>query len=226
MPQGPDASLQSGAVDLWPLLGDWPERHKYLYISEPWTTNSFWFVTLGSSPLKTPKDVAGHFLWLSGHSISVRIAKAQFPGAYLVGNQGTSAGVLSAICLGKAEAGLISASNADSGDFRNLVECRNANLTYRLLPSGIVSYGIGASFRRADAPLAADAIRSEIGRMVADGTLSSAYFRNFQDPRNESMVIYYLTDAQRRNRYLIGALCVLVAALGVLIRQTTLLRSA
>ena len=225
-PQGPDAGLPSGAVDLWPLLGNWPERHKYLYITEPWTTNSFWFVTLASSGLATPKDVAGHDLWHARTNISARIAKAEFPGARLIGNQDTSAGVLAAICAGKAEAGLVSASNADARDFRNLTECRNANLKYRLLPSGTVPYGIGASFRRADARLAADAIRSEIGRLVADGTVSSAYFRAFQDPSNESMVIYYLADAQRLNRYLIGALYVLIAALGLLIWQTILVRSA
>src|ERR1044072_2429171 len=37
-PEGPEASLRAGKVDLWPLLGDLPERRKFLYISGPWMT--------------------------------------------------------------------------------------------------------------------------------------------------------------------------------------------
>src|ERR1035441_7610710 len=35
-PQGPEKALASGAVDLWPIVGDLPERRPLLYISPPW----------------------------------------------------------------------------------------------------------------------------------------------------------------------------------------------
>src|SRR5689334_770541 len=41
-PDGPEPNLRSGRVDLWPLIGDFEERRKFLYISEPWLSNSFW----------------------------------------------------------------------------------------------------------------------------------------------------------------------------------------
>src|SRR3954447_5288269 len=53
-PEGPDSSLQSGRADLWPLLGDLPERRKLYYISDPWITNSFWMVSRESTGLASP----------------------------------------------------------------------------------------------------------------------------------------------------------------------------
>jgi hypothetical protein len=182
-------------------------------------------VTLASSPLATTLDVAGHSLSCAKNFIGARIARDEFPGARVI-TVPTAAGVLAAVCAGRADAGLVSASNADANDFRTLADCRNAKLQYHLLPNGTVFFGIGASLRRADAPSAADAIRAEIGRLVADGTVSSLYFRFFLDPSNEAVMIYSLTESQQRNRYLIGALCVLGAVLGLLIWQARLLRSA
>ena len=49
VPEGPEAGLQTGKVDLWTSLGDLPERRKILYISKPWDIASNWMVTLESS---------------------------------------------------------------------------------------------------------------------------------------------------------------------------------
>src|SRR5689334_1987541 len=35
-PEGPEQALASGAVDLWPILVDRPERRQFLYITSPW----------------------------------------------------------------------------------------------------------------------------------------------------------------------------------------------
>src|SRR5579863_5311164 len=34
-PQGPEAALESQALDLWPIVGDLPERRPKMYISAP-----------------------------------------------------------------------------------------------------------------------------------------------------------------------------------------------
>ncbi len=47
-PEGPEPNLRSGRVDLWPLIGDLPERRKFLYISDSWIATSFWMVSLES----------------------------------------------------------------------------------------------------------------------------------------------------------------------------------
>src|SRR5882724_10652559 len=65
-PDGPEPNLKSGRVDLWPLLGDVGDRRKFLYISEPWLSNSFWLVSWENSAVSTPASTAGHTVHLSG----------------------------------------------------------------------------------------------------------------------------------------------------------------
>src|SRR5271169_5848536 len=40
-PQGPEKALSSGSVDLWPILGDLPERRRVMYISQPWVKMTY-----------------------------------------------------------------------------------------------------------------------------------------------------------------------------------------
>src|SRR5271165_2830775 len=42
-----DNSLRDGLVDLWPLLADLPERHKYAYISDPYIISDNYLISGG-----------------------------------------------------------------------------------------------------------------------------------------------------------------------------------
>jgi hypothetical protein len=44
-PEGTDVALESGQVDLWPLLADLPERKGRLYVSDPWTMTEYGIVS-------------------------------------------------------------------------------------------------------------------------------------------------------------------------------------
>src|SRR5262249_42895888 len=66
----------------------------------------------------------------------------------------------------------------------------------------------------------------EIGKMSRDGTLPAIYFRSFLDPSNEATVVYYLTEAERRNFYMTVGLVVLVIVLALLGWQTLRVRAA
>ena len=224
-PEGPEPNLKSGKVDLWPLLADLPERHKFLYISHPWLTNSFWLATLETSDISTPKDTVGRSVLHLNVSATNRLAQAYFPGARLV-PQPTNIAAMEGLCSGKADAAMIGGSNADAAGLRDLPVCRGAHMKFYPLPNGIVNYGIGASFQRPDASRAADAIREEIGKMSRDGTVSAVYFRWFKDPSNDTSVIYYLTEAQQRNLYLLVGLCALTLLLVLFGWQTFRLRDA
>ena len=224
-PEGPEPNLTSGKVDLWPLIGDLPERRKFLYISAPWVTISFWMVSLESSGISTPKDTVGRTLWRVDQSVFLRLARANFPGALLI-PQPSNQKVLEGVCTGKADAGLISGSKADAASLRELQACRDAPLKFYFLRDGNVGFGIGASFKRRDAARAANAIRAEIGKMAYDGTLSAIYYRAFQDPSNEAMTVYYLTEAQQRNFYMSVVICMLAIVLALLGWQTLRVRAA
>jgi diguanylate cyclase (GGDEF)-like protein len=224
-PEGPEPNLRSGKVDLWPLLGDLPERRKFLYISDPWLSISFSLVSLESSGISSPGDTVGRSIWFTGVNVGMRVAQANFPGARL-GPQPSNVIALEGVCSGKADAGMIAGSKADAPALQNIPACRNARLKYYPLPNGSMNYGVGASFARPDASRAADAIRDEIGTMSRDGTVSAVYFRWFRDPTNDTSVIYYLTEAQRRNLYLAAGLCALTLVLGLFVWQTARLRGA
>jgi diguanylate cyclase (GGDEF)-like protein len=224
-PEGPEPNLRSGKVDLWPLLGDLPERRKFLYISDPWLSISFSLVSLESSGISSPRDTVGRSVWFTGVNVGMRVAQTNFPGARL-GPQPSNVLALEGVCSGKADAGMIAGSKADAPALQNIPACRNVRLKYYPIPDGNMNYGVGASFARPDASRAADAIRDEIGTMSRDGTVSAVYFRWFRDPTNDTSVIYYLTEARRRNLYLAVGLCALTLVLGLFVWQTARLRRA
>jgi len=62
--------------------------------------------------------------------------------------------------------------------------------------------------------------------MAADGSISSVYFRWFLDPNNETMIMFYLTQAQDRARYLAIGICILVVVLTILAWQTKRVHAA
>ena len=220
-PEGPEPNLTSGKVDLWPLVGDLPERRKLFYISDSWTNITYWMISLESSGISTPEETAGHNLWYVDLNIFTRLARANFPSAHLT-RQPTIHSVLEGVCTGKADAGLISGSKADAAYLLgSKSSCQNAKLRFYMLTNGNLGFGVGASFKRRGADKAADALRAGIGDMAKDGTLSAIYYRTFQDPSNEALTIYYLSQSQRRNLYL-SAVIWMLAVLFVLLGWQTM----
>src|SRR5206468_1104915 len=104
--------------------------------------------------------------------------------------------------------------------------CKDADLTFHLLPTGTVMFGIGGSFKRPESAEAADAISAEIGKMGLDGTVSSIYFHWFRDPNNDTMILYYLRESQKRNLVMAIGLIAMVIILGLLVWQTYRVRTA
>lgn len=224
-PDGPETNLISGRVDLWPLVGDLPERRKFLYISDPWLNVNFWMISLESSKISNPKDTIGRTVWRPTVPIFGRLAQTHFSGAHMV-IQPSNYSVLEGVCAGKADAGLISGSKFDLNGLGAIQACKNVKLKFYLLPRGNVFLGIGATFKRPGADRAADAIREEIRQMASDGTLSGIYYRAFMDPDNESLAVFYLAEARQQNFYMGIALCLLAIVFALLAWQTLRVRAA
>jgi signal transduction histidine kinase/CheY-like chemotaxis protein len=222
-PDGPESNLRTGRVDLWPLIGDLPERRKFLYISEPWTTNTTWMATLKSSPLKTPGDTVGHTVIHGGTMFDRRLADLNFPGATIVAAR-NSVDAWDRLCRGEVDAALVYGGSANSPMLRQAAACKEKALEFRKVPHGRQFLGIGASFERSGAARAADTIREEIGAMADDGALSQIYFRWAYDPNNEALIVRYVSQMQRRGRYLTIGVGILLALLGLIGWQTLRLR--
>ncbi len=223
-PAGPDVSLRDGLVDLWTVLGDLPERRKYLYISSPWLNTTFWIVSPRAHPLLHPAEMAGHTLHFQRSNITGKLARSYFSSAILVG-EASDQDALAAVCQGRADASLVPATGLEPRIF-DLAACQNVRLRFSQLPEGNVLFGVGASLRRPDAARAADMIQGQIGQMADRGEVSAISFENLQGPVNEAAFIYGMLQSQRRNRQLAGAIGVLIAALGLLGWQTLRVRAA
>ena len=226
VPQGPEVGLQTGKVDLWTSLGDLPERRKILYISEPWDIFSNWMVTLESSKIYSPRDTEGRSVAHSNITLYERLARSAFPRARLITTGLSSDSVLEAVCLGTADAGILTAGSNEVADLRHLEDCRASRLRFIQLPHGDMGFGVGASFLRPDARRAADEIRAEIINMTKDGTLSAICFRWYLYPDTQILTSYYLDEAQRRNRYLIAGVGLLGGLLLLLVWQARLLQAS
>jgi signal transduction histidine kinase/CheY-like chemotaxis protein len=214
-PEGPDASLRSGKVDLWPLMTDRPARREYLYITAPWSANTYWMFSLRPKGIRSPSDTADRIVWHRTTPFDVSLAQAAFPRATLV-PAATNEAIFLAVVEGKADVGLMTANAARGGALARLVETKRPDLVFQTLPGGRVLLGLGASFQRPEARQAADAIRESIAGMAQDGTLSSIYFRWFLDPNTEAASVFFLEAAQRQNVYLLGIILLLVVFLAVL----------
>ena len=214
-PNGPDENLRTGKVDLWPLITDRPERHDYLYISAPWTTNTYWLLSLKAKGIRSPQDTAGRTVWHRTTPLDVQLAHAMFPRATLVA-QDTNEAIFHAVAEGRVDAGMLTANAARGGALARIAGPKLPDLVFSRLPEGRVNLGIGASFARPEAERAADTIRAGIADMAQDGELSAIYYRWFLDPNNDSTAVFYIEAARHQKIYLIGIIIALAVFLAIL----------
>ncbi len=211
-PQGPEKALRSGALDLWPILGDVPERRRFLYITAPWSEMTYILLLPASAPLKSPQDLGAATLAVSNISLDARLARRYFPRAAVL-HEPSIAGVVTAVCSGLADAGFI----AQSAWLTPSSECSQLSLRTLPIPAATYWFGIGASGRRRDARLAADRLRDEIAIMATDGTLAGMDFRWHTSIGAEASTIFEYRKARRFELMLAIALAALAPTLLLMI---------
>src|ERR1039457_6652247 len=185
-PEGPEKALGSGTVDLWPIMGDLPERRQFLYITAPWAKMTYGLLFPESLALKRPEDFKAGTLAVSKIVLDTRLARQHFPDAKIL-VQPTMPAVVGAVCSGSAQAGLLVQSSM-LGPTPS--ECPQVALRTLPIPDGTFWFGIGASKRLRDAQSAANMIRDEIGKMAEDGSLASIDFRGHTNISTESSTIF------------------------------------
>jgi signal transduction histidine kinase/DNA-binding response OmpR family regulator len=211
-PQGPEKALTAGAVDLWPILGDTPERRRAIYISSPWAKMTYILVFPEDANLKGLQDVAAKPLAVANSSLDLRVAQ-RFPKAITL-IQPTPSAVIEAVCSGAAGAGLVAQST--TADSRIFI-CANERLRSLPVVGGTFWFGIGANKQRSDARRAADTIRSEIGEMANDGTLIATDFRWHSSLSTEASTIFQYGTARSNAMVSLALIAALVPALLVVL---------
>ena len=222
-PEGPEKALSSGAVELWPLLGDLPERRKLVYVSPPWAQMTYAIAHPASIPIARPQDVAGKVLAVSTKiSSDARIARQYFSGVSILASSGPE-NVLTAVCSGKAQAGLLSLSPLAEP---RVAGCLTGPLDIRPIAGATYWFGVGANQHNRLAIAAADRLREEIGAMAADGSLAGIDFQWNTRLSSEVSTTFAYRKAQVYSKVLLSVLLVLAPTLVVMIWLVGRLRSA
>jgi ABC-type amino acid transport substrate-binding protein len=193
-PQGPESALNSGSTDLWPIVGDLPERRQMLYVSAPWVKMTYVLFAPEDLHLKGPRDLEGRSLAVAKISLDSRVA-ARYADSATILQLPTTADVMSAVCSGRAAAGLLAHSAFAGG---RIGDCPRAPL--RALPVSDATYWFGVGANRADpeARRAADVLHQKIGEMANDGTLITIDFRWQTSLSTEASTIFQYDSARAR----------------------------
>ena len=221
-PQGPEKALTGGAVDLWPILGDTPERRRAVYISSPWAKMTYVLVFPEAANLKGPGDIEGKPLAVANSSLDLLIAHQRFPNAITL-IQPTPKDVIEAVCSGAAIGALLAQST--TADSRIFI-CPKGQLRSLPVMSGTFWFGIGANRQRSDARRAADILRDEIGEMASDGTLIATDFRWHSSLSTEASTIFQYGHARSNAVVFLAVITALVPALLVMLWLIRRLRIA
>lgn len=229
------SAIEHGEADLWVLMADLPERHRSMYISEPYLTMERCFLVLKGSGVRSAHDleharIAYRQSWASvpapqgaaavSSNADQLYLRAHFPQAAAVPLPIERAGSLvQALTDHTVDAGLLNktvvAAQLVSEGGREALDLINA-------PDAIGPLGLGASF---DSARAAKSIREEIDRMAEDGGVSriTEPWGFFQSASLN--IVGQLADVKRTNRMLVegvaglAAATVLIALLSVLVRR-------
>jgi signal transduction histidine kinase/CheY-like chemotaxis protein len=210
-PEGGDEALRTGQVDLWPIIGDLPERKSYIYVSAPWTIMEYGLVSRVSDPIRTETQETGVVVADVPDSLEAKLGERYFPHARFLAVKSTSAEI-AAVCAGQAQV-LIFAQDFGSIDYTLPPECRNVPLQMVDRPGYSVDFGIGASYRRPGAAKVADILRDELGAMADDGTLVSTEFQWLDSSLPQTRALFYLLAARRSERMLAEGAVVLAFVL-------------
>jgi signal transduction histidine kinase/DNA-binding response OmpR family regulator len=221
-PQGPEKALSSGAVDLWPILGDLPERRRFLHITQPWLKMSYVLILPESQQLKRAADLGAKVLAVSKINLDLRVAGRDFSKATVL-SRSSLGEVIQAVCTGTAEAGLLAESSLLEA---SPTDCQHGPLRTLPVKGATYWFGVGANKASRQARRAADILQDEIGEMAADGTLAGIDFRWHTSLSTEASTIYQYGRSKDNSMVLTICLSVVAGAFLILAWMVRRLRAA
>jgi signal transduction histidine kinase/CheY-like chemotaxis protein len=220
VPEGPDRALDAGIVDLWPVVNQLPERNRF-HFSEPYAQLTYWLVARSREPALSPDAAAGRVVGVT-EGLATKIAEKHLPQSRLQ-VFGPSANPLEGVCSGTVFAAVVAESAIHASVFRKPEGCE---LRLAPIPGATLWSGIASSPKHPDAARVADLLRTEIGAMVQDGTVSTISLKWFGYPTNEAAMIESLTSAHRDAQTRTVGLAVLTCAVVLLLWMAVRLHSA
>jgi len=208
-PEGPEVALESGKVDLWPILGDLPDRRRSMYISPPWLKMTYVLLSPESLALKRPEDLGSDTVAVAKSSLDTRIARRYFRSANIA-QRSSLAEVIAAVCEGEARAGVLAQSSLLDA---SPATCPQGPLQTVAIPGSTFWFGIGANKNSREAIRAANVLREEIGEMAMSGALATIDFRYHTNLSTEASTIFQYGNARYNSLLLLTGLGIVAVAL-------------
>jgi len=215
-PEGPDLALRSKKVDLWPLVMLLPQRKSQFHITDPWLAGERSLVTIGAPPKRWDGVRVAYGL---GPESQLLLAA---PAALPVHSQGDVAAV-GAICTGEASAAYVLTQSLGAFVLKKPAGCETADLRVAPVSGKPLKLGIGSTFESAKE---ADELRTEVGRMAAEGALEELFHKYSLYSSAETAGIYELIDANRRTQVFEGSAAGLAIGLAIVLWQLRRIREA
>ncbi len=224
-PGGSELALRERRVDLWPLMVVLPHRRSVLHLTAPWLDSSTCLLVRRDSAIWQPQDAVGKRIAFVGQTLRhQQVTDRWRPSEYVVLQAPLD--VLRAVCAGRADAGHMDEQAAllallEGG------ECAGGPLRIVDIPAITGKMAVGSTFEAAPA---ADAIRTEIGRLANEGRLEAimrdwAYFVPGRI-KSISDLVEARRDAIRLGAAAAGATLLLLAALWQSLRLRQARRAA
>jgi signal transduction histidine kinase len=220
-PESSESALKAKKVDLWPMMTIRPERKGIVYITEPYREDAVCFFVRSESTATRLEDLKNSTIAFDGEPLDVRILHPRLPNARLVAIEPPKER-LEAVCQQRVEAAHFDEYTAIT-TLLDGVSCGGRKLRLIQVPELNGLLGVGSTF---DARPAADAIRSEIGSMAADGTVARIASRWGSFSSRNLEVANELTRAEVRERWLTAGISSSVLLLLVTLWQSARTRRA
>ena len=195
MTPGVDRALTDGLVELWPLVGRFPDRTG-MYISLPWRTQQYWTISRGK---QAQPGEAVAVLTSNGH----RVARMYMPGRRVLAYKQV-ADAIASVCMGQTKSALLPEGPAAPSFNVRPPACAGVELSSEAVSGAIIYSGTGATPKSPMACRAADRIRAQMLSLVIDGTVAAIDRRWSVVSANEVIILQEFERSRRQNYLLMG----------------------
>ncbi len=192
---GPEATMEAGRADLWPVVTYFEERKKQLYLTEPWWRLATAMYFRQGAGVESLADLAGKRLVLTSPSKRL-IPSAKFPKGVQIDVADTVRGGVERLCRGEADVVWVDLRLTDGFLLDRPAVCRDFPFEARGVAEGARQFSIGAKFGH---EAHAEKLRKAIDELGLSGELVDLAARwNFMD-QTDSSVLLWLNETRRRH---------------------------
>lgn len=196
--KGPEGSFAAGLVDIWPFVTAYAERHKTIFLTEPWWRVGTILYFPASLPIRSIQDLAGRSLALTS-PMRRYTPDVSFPQDLRIEVFSQPEAAFEAMCLGKLDVALLDYRIAEGVTLNRPSACPPMQLGSLLLEEASRSFAIGADSGHERVAMR---LRAAIDTMADSGEIVDIAVRWRLLHRTDSAFILWLDRSRERNQLL------------------------